>query len=571
MQWLRIRPLLANWPGNPEPPTFEIMADGNGSAVVELAYDPQALLAPASYDEPLRYYSTDVELTANITDADGSTRSINVPAQSISLTNNRASWTMPQALWDGYRQETLKSLGGNARTSFQRNLYYRVRITPVGASQAHQWPSDIVVRNDFMGAPHMGILAMSGTPSAQVVPDQAAVDAMGGIPVVLPNLWSHTLTWMWQNLPESDLNRQALARIFSHEVFETEISDVSLRGKILKLWLFAGPQSRPRLSQLLDRRVKIGSDITEPIAIQRDLQGTKTLIDNLLSLREITPHPDLVNVTFPEQLVDDVLTEILDPNGQVNQGRAGTCSPTSIQTLLLTVNPAEYVRLQIGLLSSAGQATLAKGDRINLPPAIFQVARYGGSQTHPFFVRTNAELAFQAALLKYAQGSRFPTYNPAVSADSPTGINTVFQQVIRGGLASAETDRALEGIFNVNYTTHYIPTARGTTRADVQAAQPDIQSGLLRDLPNMQQPFPIALYWNRPYDNGHAVLAIRRDNGRLFFKNPQYAGSNPPAAAGTNANNPPRRIEDPSASLESIAESDLATWVKGYWVPDHAV
>ncbi|MEL7333674.1 MAG: hypothetical protein AAFN12_15615, partial [Cyanobacteria bacterium J06560_2] len=367
--------------------------------------------------------------------------------------------------------------------------------------------------------------------------------------------------------------RQSLARIFSHEVFQTEISDVTLRGKILKLWLFAGTQSRPKLSQLLDRRVKIGSNTTAPIAIQQDLKGSKTLVDNLLALRTIIPHPDLVNVTFPEQVVDDVLTEILDPNGQVNQGAAGTCSPTSIQTLLLTVNAAEYVRLQIGLLSSAGQATLANGDRPALPPAIFQAARYGGAQTRPFSVRTNAELAFQAALLKYAQGSRFPTYNPTAPANSPTGINTIFQRLIRGGLTSTETDRALEGIFSVNYTTHYIPTGAGTTQATVQAAQPGLQSGLLRDLPSMQQPFPIALYWNQPYRNGHAVLAIRRDNGRLFFKNPQYAGSNPPgnAIAGQTANNPPRRYEDPSASLESIAESDLATWVKGYWVPDHAV
>ncbi|MEM8808938.1 MAG: hypothetical protein AAGF01_23210 [Cyanobacteria bacterium P01_G01_bin.38] len=568
MQWLRIRPLLANWPGNPEPPTFEIMADENGDAIIELAFDPQALLAPASYDEPLRYYSTDIDFEATLTNADGSSRRINVPAQTIRLTGNRASWTLPQALWDGYLQETLKSLDGVSRTSFQRNIYYRVRITPVGGTQAHQWPSDIVIQNDATGAPHMGILAMSGSPGDQVIPDQAAVEAMGGIPGVLPNLWGHLLSWLWQNLPEADPNRQSLANIFSHEVFETEIRETALRGKILKLWLFAGTHSRPRLSQLLDRRVEIGTNITEPIVAQRDLQGTKTLIDNLLALLDVTPHPDLVNVTFPEQLVDDVLTEILDPNGQVNQGAAGTCSPTSIQTLMLTVNPAEYVRLQIGLLSDTSRVNLANGNQVSLPPGIFQVVRYNGTQTNPFFVRTNAELAFQAAILKYAQGARFPVYNPAAPANSPNGVNTVFQRTIAGGLRSDETDRALEGVFNVNYTTHYVPL---TSQAANQAAQPGIRTGLLRDLPAMQQPFPIAMYWNAAYQNGHVVLAIRHENGRLFFKNPQYAGSNPPAAAGSAAANPPRRYEDPSATLESISEADLLTWIKGYWVPDHAI
>jgi len=570
MQWLRMRPLLANWPGNPQPPTFEIMADENGDAVIELAFDPQALLAPASYDEPLRYYSTDVAFDHTLTNDDGSTRRINVPAQTIRLTGNRASWTMPQALWDGYMQETLKSLNGQSRTSFRRNLYYRVRITPVGSSQASQWPSDIVIQNDPPNAPHMGVLAMSGSPSTQVLPDQAAVEAMGGTSF-LPNLWSTLLTLLWQYLPESDPNRQALVNIFGHTVFETEIPDVALRGKILKLWLFAGRNSRRRLSQLLDRRVQIGSNLTEPIVMQRDLQGANTLIDNLLALLDITPHPDLVNVTFPEQLVDDVLTEILDPNGQVNQGAAGTCSPTSLQTLMATVRPAEYVRLQLGLLSAAGQATLANGDRVSIPPGIFQVARYGGSQTNPFFIRTNAELAFQTAILKYAQGPRFPAYDPSAPANAPNGVNTVFQRTIAGGLFAAETDKALEGLFNVNYTTHYIPVGAGTTQATVQAAQPNIRNGLLSDLSAMQQPFPIAMYWGGPYGGGHAVLAIRHDNGRLFFKNPQYAGSNPPAAAGATANNPPRRYEDPSAALESISEADLLTWVKGYWVPDHAI
>ena len=71
------------------------------------------------------------------------------------------------------------------------------------------------------------------------------------------------------------------------------------------------------------------------------------------------------------------------------------------------------------------------------------------------------------------------------------------------------------------------------------------------------------------------VLALRRDQGasRVFYKNPQYPGSHPPSwiIQGANGANPPRRWEDPTQALESIGETDLVTWIKGYWAPDTAI
>src|ERR1051325_3494002 len=102
MQWAPIHPMLHNWPGGGPPPTFDISADENGSAVVELAWDPQALSAPSSGYAPLRYYNSGS--AANITyktDA-GADQSISVPAQNIQLTGNRVTWAIPQMLWDAY-------------------------------------------------------------------------------------------------------------------------------------------------------------------------------------------------------------------------------------------------------------------------------------------------------------------------------------------------------------------------------------------------------------------------------------------------------------------------------------
>jgi hypothetical protein len=304
------------------------------------------------------------------------------------------------------------------------------------------------------------------------------------------------------------------------------------------------------------------------------LRGGKTLVANLLDLLSITPHPDLLGVRTNEQLVEDVITEILDPNGQVNQGLAGTCSPTSIQTLLITVNPAEYARLQVGLLSSTASAVLANGSTVTVPPTIFQAPLYlphGGNTG--FVARTDSELAFQAAILRYGQGTRFPALTGTPQANAKA-----FLAVINGGLNSQETKRALDGIFNVNFTTRYIP--QSGLLADI-AAQPGIRTNFLTDLPGRQQQMILAVYWGAPYGNpsppggGHAVMAVRRDqpSGRVFYKNPQYAGSAPVPgiAQGATGTNPPRRWEDPTQALESISEADLTTWIKGYWVPDTAI
>ena len=110
-------------------------------------------------------------------------------------------------------------------------------------------------------------------------------------------------------------------------------------------------------------------------------------------MRVLVPHPDLPGVTVREQLVDDVITELMDPNGQVNQGQASTCAPTGLQALLINTNAAEYARLMKGLLSSTGQVMLANGDTLAIPPGIYQAARYAGAQGSAFFVRTNSELA----------------------------------------------------------------------------------------------------------------------------------------------------------------------------------
>ena len=567
MEWIRIHPMIANWPGGGPPPVFDISADENGSAVVELAWDPQALAAPSAGYVPLRYYNSGSAYSVTYTASGGAKRSLNVPAQNIQLVGNRASWTIPQDLWDAYLQESLKTISSTPATTFSGNLYFRVRGTPAGATHSSIWPDDSSITGRFASAaPHIGILRVSASPSSQVVPDQAAVTAMGGIPGLMPNLYSMLLTTMWNALPESDRDRQTLVRIFAHEAFQA--ATLSTRAAMLKLWLFTGFASRLNLVQLLDRRTVIGTNITIPILSKTDLRGGKTLADNLLALLDISPHPDLLTVTTKEHLLDDVITEILDPNGQVNQGAAGTCSPTSLQTLLITINPAEYARLQIGWLSAAGRSILANNQVADVPVGALKIAHYATVAGQPFLVRTFSELAFQTSILKYAQGSSFPALT-----GTPQNINQIFQATINGGLSSDQTKRALDGIFNVNFTTHYISFPANSGNASWKSAQVAIRDGFAQDLPGREQQMLFAMFWSQPYNFGHVVMGMRRDGGRIFYKNPQYPGSHPSPGItqGGNGTNPPRRFEDPSQSAESISEADLADWIKGYWVPDTAI
>jgi hypothetical protein len=262
-----------------------------------------------------------------------------VPVQTIELGGNRAVWSMPAGLWAGYVEDSLKTLASPPATTFSGNLYYRVRLTPPGAAGAEIWPPDGALDGPAArDAPHIGMIRMSATAQSQVVPDEDAVTRLGGVPGV-PTLWTSVLRGIWNGSAETDPVRLSLAAVFAHPAFKD--ATAIERTQILRLWLFAG-RSREKIPVLLSRQAVIGSGVTVPIIQKTALKGGKKLVAQLLALLDIAPHPDLV-ATTREQLLHDVITEILDPNGQVNQGGAGTCVPTSLQTFLIDINPAGHL------------------------------------------------------------------------------------------------------------------------------------------------------------------------------------------------------------------------------------
>lgn len=554
--WVRIRPVLYNWTLTDTPPSFEITADENGSAVIELAWDPQAMMNPSVYADPLRYYHSGEDFNHNITNANGSTQTINVPAQTINLNQGRAVWAVPQALWDGYREEALKSLATPPTSTFSRRLYYRVRYQPVGASEVMLWPPDASI-NDNPSAPSMGIIALRSAPASQVVPDQAAVNAMGGVPVVAPSLWSDMLMMYWRTLPESSADRQSLVNIFSHRFF-TNFIETEVRGKILKLWLFAG-RVRQRIPDMLSEQFRTQFGLENTVFKQTDLRNEGMLIDHLLAMTGMDFHSDMTGVLVGEQVIDDILSEITDPNGQNVFGTMGNVSITGLNAFMILQNAAEYVRLLKGLMSPAGQVRMANGDTLEIPEGIYRVQSETPPANPTFVARRFAELALLSAALKYALRNAYPDYDPSAAVYDPNGVGQAFFSAIRRGLTEAQLTRVLSALLGRN------------VRASNRGPSPAVRDAFRDALNQSQHPLLLTLWWGaQPGSSsgvgGHTVVALREDAGRIFFRNPLYAGTSPPvtAVANTATGNPPRRHEDPTEALESIGDADLGQWIMWY-------
>jgi hypothetical protein len=553
MSWVRAHPLLANWPTACPPPELEISSDLDGNAIVELAWDPQSLLAPAVYPEPLRYYTTANDFSPTL------------QATPITLSQGRATWPIPDELWQAYTAELTKAAQSPPASTFSGNLYYRIRLQPAGDSTALIWPADDALSGENGdAAPHLGLLLPTPAPDATPLPDTTAVGAAGGDDQH-PARWADVITWYWANLNQNDPARQALATILAHPTFTG--SDLPTKGAVLRLWLFAGPTARPALPQLLDRHQP--GNPNAPLIASKSLQEDKTLVQALLDLLQIAPEPTLTTVIAKEQLLDDVITEVLDPNGQVGLEPGGTYTATVLQRLLIDLAPAEYVRLLRGLLAAAPQTTAADGTQFRIPAGIFAAARLAGTLgQNVYFLRTNAELAFTAATLAAGQGDGFPQL-----PSDPAAANDLWQQAVATGLTADQAARILGALFAIPFTPHQLAWPPKPADDQWVATQRNLRDAAIAEIATKPGQLIASLFWGQqPSGNGdlvHSVVLIDHRDSTTTVENPQYAGSTPPswAVAGGTSTTPERVYRDPTHTLETIADDDLASWIAGYLTP----
>ena len=596
MQWIRIRPTLANWPTGGRPPLFEIDADAGGDVVVELAWDTAAIRSPARYEAtPLRYFCTSAGL--ELPSVAGAAAVV-IPPQRIALVGRRAWWQVPEALWRAHQQEQVRQ-----GTTFGGCLYYRARGSSDGR-EALVWPTDALIEAQGADAPHLGLLRAppantprlpwSTDPALDVLVDEA-VEAMGGLPVWAPDLYSRALRAVWAALPPGDVEATSLTSLFAAPGFRSALTQKVHRACLLTLWLSGGPEARLRVHELLGRTVRTAAPgaapqtADVPLLLHRDATEGQTCLRNLLDLKDVAVGPDVNAWLGAELTVDDVLLDVIDPPWQTARGWPGDAGlvrgepgvPTAVLGLLARCRPSEVARLHAGLLSWRAAAPMQGGDTLTLPPGALRLARYQHVASR-FDFAGYGELAFHAAALRYAQGEAFPPIEADVPAESPGHVSRALVAAIDRGLTPAETATLLGQVFGCTFTPHYLggdlhdPTITATAGAARHgSAQATLADGLLAalDAPGRTAPVLVSLFWTGPYRGSQLVLATAHTAGRVSFHVPRYSGGAPPpgvvaGAQSAPGDGPPRRFDDPTTTLESVTDDVLATWIRGYQLPD---
>jgi hypothetical protein len=256
------------------------------------------------------------------------------------------------------------------------------------------------------------------------------------------------------------------------------------------------------------------------IIFNRDSES-EYLIDSLyfLAINGIDPIFTSFNV-----ITDDVLSSIMiecsDP-GQVDQSTRGTCTVTSMQYVLCTQNPAEYVRIMKGLLSQQGFALLHNGQKL---------IRVNDSIPPDTTWRSTSERVFQSALMLFARG-----HYSNIDPENP-------------GLNYEEIEKVIEALFGFNFEVY-----SGDWKFWEDQGQKILDK--LKGKGKLIRTFS-SLKWGEGY---HMVFLTELKQGRVFLRNPWGPTSDP---VGTIYNDPPRRLEDSNIRLESMTEQDFKDSVR---------
>ncbi|MCA2979428.1 MAG: hypothetical protein INH37_14210 [Myxococcaceae bacterium] len=193
------------------------------------------------------------------------------------------------------------------------------------------------------------------------------------------------------------------------------------------------------LSRLDDPGLAVLGSMVErtPEALKSTDSAGHTLLSNLAALASQPLHASLAGHTSTEELLEGVLTDVMNPN-RIEQGTAATCTVASMQFELVADEPAEYARLMAGLAGASGVVKMRGGGDLRLGP--------GDADPRGRSGRSASQALFQSAAMEYANG-RFANYDPVlgVTVDARRGQE-------RLGLKPADQQALLEKLFGVKYS-----------------------------------------------------------------------------------------------------------------------
>lgn len=271
--------------------------------------------------------------------------------------------------------------------------------------------------------------------------------------------------------------------------------------------------------------------------LDKDKDG-HTLLSNLPAMATGPLAPTLEkNGITRDSLLASVMEEAGKP-GEINQSNRGTCTVTSMQYMLCKEDPAEYVRLMLGLTSPTGTVELRNGATLK--------REEDSVPQDDAWSRSASERMFQAAMMEYANGG----LNYSNVTDKNTGSKKILgifnKHVSSGGLGTKAQERGLQGLFGKDFEpfTGFIP--------DISVDVLKKYSG--RDL-------LMDLSWG---GGGHAVTLQKIEGDRVYFRNPWGSSSD---KVGTTYSKPNRRLEDPANGIESMSLKDFKKCFKRAYLP----
>ncbi|MDP3574220.1 MAG: hypothetical protein Q8S42_26580 [Archangium sp.] len=210
--------------------------------------------------------------------------------------------------------------------------------------------------------------------------------------------------------------------------------------------------------------------------------GGVTVLDSLVRMTE-----------HGEGMVGDVMYDLVNP-GRIWQGRAPTCTVSSMQYELAHEDPAEYARLMAGLVCD-GKVTMRGGGELVVD---IEWARRASSVAGDG--RSGSEAVFQAAAMEFANGSDLYLEYSQQSVGSGESYR---------GLKADQIRNMVGELFGVEYETREIGS-------DAEATA-ELNQILERERPNRPVLFDIMIDGSQ---SNHCVSLESVKNGRVYYRDP---------------------------------------------------
>ena len=357
-----------------------------------------------------------------------------------------------------------------------------------------------------------------------------------------------------------------LQKVLNHSTYDQMTAEQ--KTKMLNVYANMGAKGREDLMPLMNRQVVVGSGdplATTPALLSEDNSKKKeTLLDHLDRVSTQNMAPELSNRR--QEILHRLVQETGNPTFHVEQGRVGTCAPTTMQMHLLQHSPAEYARIISGLSSPEKSVTLADGSKMEA--AKNQDGKFLKSGPDP---RSVTERMFQSAIQQH--GDRLPVDQGGYGKDYKFDANTD-----KTGLWDNQTAHVMKGLYNREYA--YYPSGigvrTGINNADENPKVREIMRGILfkqvtAELDSRQGPVATHLVWGGTDASGnshglHEVLVERVEGGRVYFRNPwgSHAAQGAGYEDGLNiVGPPPRRVEDRNGGMESMSVDEFQKVING--------